>query len=123
MPFRIILHLMGRPCDIQTTGRLQRRHIYVKQIRYIGKESNNIEEVEEGLIHSWENAYTEYPDKRRDYWETVVRPAMKDVALPLLEEMTQISRRAVIYARTGKKRPQPKKQLDIIAVLQQLNKI
>ena len=113
----------GRPCDKQTTGRLQRRHVYVKQIRYIGKESNNLEEVEEGLVHSWESAYTEYPDQRRDYWETVVRPAMKDVALPLLEEMTQISRRAVIYARTGKKRPQPKKQLDIIAVLQQLNKI
>ena len=43
----------------------QRRHIRVEQIIYIGKESNNLEEVESGTIHSAQNVYTEYPDPRR----------------------------------------------------------
>jgi hypothetical protein len=29
-------------------------------IRYIGKESNSLEEVDAGLFHSPENVYTEY---------------------------------------------------------------
>ena len=28
---------LGKACDKQTTGRLQRRHIYVQQVRYIGE--------------------------------------------------------------------------------------
>jgi hypothetical protein len=33
-------------------------------------ESNSLEEVEAGTVHSPENVYTEYPDARRDEWMT-----------------------------------------------------
>jgi len=46
--------------------KLQRRHVRIEQIKYIGKESNIIEEVEVGLIHSPQGVYAEYPDPRRD---------------------------------------------------------
>lgn len=36
---------LGNPCDRQTTGLLQRRHIEIDQIKCIGKESNSLEDV------------------------------------------------------------------------------
>src|SRR5438477_10843735 len=39
----------GKPCSKQTLGLLQRRHIRVGQIKYIGKESNSLEDVQSGL--------------------------------------------------------------------------
>ena len=45
---------------------MQRRHIRIDQIKYIGKESNSLEEVDAGLVHSEQNVYTEFPDPRRD---------------------------------------------------------
>jgi hypothetical protein len=39
------------------------------QIKYIGKESSMLEEVEAGLIQSAQNVNTKYPDPRRDDWE------------------------------------------------------
>ena len=42
----------GNPCGKQTVGLLQRRHIQIEQIKYIGKESNVLEDVDSGMIHS-----------------------------------------------------------------------
>lgn len=40
----------GNPCGKQTVGLLQRRHIRIKQIKFIGKESNSLEDVESGVV-------------------------------------------------------------------------
>jgi hypothetical protein len=50
----------------------------VDGIKYIGKESNSLEEDDSGLFHSTENVYTEYADPRRDGWEqSIVLPFTK----------------------------------------------
>ena len=72
--------MAGQPCGKQTVGLLQRRHIRIDQIKYIGKESNSLEEVETGLIHSAENVYTEYLYRRRDEWQTKILPALKEAS-------------------------------------------
>ena len=41
----------GDPCSKQTIGLLQRRHVKIDLIKCIGKESNSLEEVGEGLVH------------------------------------------------------------------------
>jgi hypothetical protein len=74
------------------------------------KESNGLEEVEAGLVHSAQNVYTEYADPRRDEWQTKIAPARKSVSLPILQQMSGLSRRTVIYARNGKHRPHKKNQ-------------
>jgi len=79
-----------------------------------------LEEVEAGLIHSAQNVYTEYPDRRRDEWETKVRPAMKDVFISTLEKETGLVRRTLIGARTGRRRPHLQNQKLIVAVLRKL---
>ena len=110
----------GNSCGKRTVGLLQRRHVRIKEIKYIGKESNSLEEVGAGIVHSADNVYTEYPDRRRDEWETKVRPAMKKVFISVLETETGLVRRTLIDARTGRRRPHPENQKLIVAALRKL---
>src|SRR5487761_185268 len=71
----------GNPSGKQTIGLLQRRHVQIDQTKYIGKESNLIEEVESGLVHSEMDIYTEYVDPKRDEWTTKILPALKQIPL------------------------------------------
>ena len=48
----------GAPCRKQTVGLLGRRHIAIDGFTYIGKESNKLEEVEEGGVPSESDVYT-----------------------------------------------------------------
>ncbi len=100
----------GRPSGKQTIGLLQRRHIRVQQIKYIGKESNSFEEVGSSMIHSAQSVYTEYPDPRRDEWRTRILPALKHLPLRFLEMKSGKSRRMLIDALGGRSRPHPKNQ-------------
>ena len=108
----------GKPSGKKTVGLLQRRHIRIGLIKYIGKESNNLEAVESGLIHSSQSVYTEYPDSRRDEWQTKIIPALKKIPISQLEKLSGLSRRMIINARTGKTRPHRKNQ-ELLAVIAQ----
>ena len=113
----------GNPSGKQSIGLLQRRHVQIAQIKYIGKESNSIEDVESGLAHSEASVYIEYPDSRRDEWETKIRPALQKASLTVLKKESGISRRTLIYARTGKRRPHRKHQELVASILRKLNLI
>ena len=65
----------GEPASKQTIGLLHRRHITIDHVIYIGRESNQFEDVEAGLVRASDGAYTEYSDPRRDYWQRTVVPA------------------------------------------------
>jgi hypothetical protein len=96
---------VGKVCDEETTGLLQRRQVHIGDATYIGKESNSLEEVEEGLIHAEENVYTEYPDPRRDEWQVRLLPALKKARLSDLIKLTGLSKRALQDLRAGRSRP------------------
>jgi len=113
----------GRPCGKQTVGLLQRRHVKIDQIKYIGKESNSLEDVDQGLIHSAQNVYTEYPDPRRDEWETRVRPALRKIPLSVFQKKTGLSRRMLVKARTGRARPHLRNQKKVAELLRKLRLI
>jgi hypothetical protein len=61
----------GAPCGKQTAGLLRRRHIAIDAFDYIGRESNKLEEVEEGGVPSASDVYTVYDDPRRDEWAPI----------------------------------------------------
>jgi len=96
---------IGNPCAQQTIGLLERRHIRVEQIKYIGKESNALEDVESGLIHSEQSVYTEYPDPRRDEWQAKTLPIISDAPLLKLAKMSGMSPSALKEIRSGRARP------------------
>ncbi len=95
----------GAICGKQTIGLLQRRHVRIDALKYIGKESNSLEAVQEGSEGSAEVVYTEYADPRRDEWETKIRPALRKMSLRTLVEKTGMSRRALMDLRAGRSRP------------------
>ena len=97
----------GNPCERQTSGLLQRRHVKIDLIKCIGKESNSLESVDEGLEHSERNVYTEYSDPKRTEWITKIQPALKKPKLEVLVEACgkRLCRREVIKLRAGRKKP------------------
>ena len=111
----------GEPCDQKTVGLLQRRHIKIDELKYIGKESNSLEEVASGLVHSERNVYTEYVDRRRE-WVTKLLPAMRKIKLKLLVEACKgrISRRALIDMRAGRSMPYRKNQEFLAPIIRKL---
>ena len=112
----------GGTCNKQTIGLLQRRHVRIERIKYIGKESNSLGEVESGLIHSEQSVYTEYPDPRRDEWQTKILPALKKALLSRLVEECRgiLSRRALIDLRAGRSRPHRKNQEILVQIVKRL---
>jgi hypothetical protein len=112
----------GNVCEKQTIGLLERRHVKVDQIKCIGKESNSLEDVDAGLLHSEKSAYTEYVDPKRDDWTTKIQPALKKTKLKALVEAcgTRLSRRELIELRAGRSRAHRKTQELLESILQKL---
>jgi hypothetical protein len=102
--------LNGNRCGKQTVGLLGRRHVRIEQIKYIGKESNSMEDVESGLVHSAQSVYTEYSDPRRDEWQTKIVPELKKMPLKPLVEMSGLCRRTILDAKAGRSRPHKRNQ-------------
>ena len=107
----------GNPCGKQAIGLLQRRHVRIAKIKYIGKESNSLEDVESGLEQSPESVYTEYPDPRRDEWQTEILRVLKTLPLSRLVKETGLSRRALLDIRAGRSRPHPKNHECLTAIV------
>jgi hypothetical protein len=112
----------GRPCDRQTIGLLGRRHVKIDRIKCIGKESNSLEDVDAGLVHSEKTAYTEYIDPKRDEWATKIQPALKKAPLHILAKECgrRLSRRELIELRAGRSRPHRKTQELLEPILKKL---
>jgi hypothetical protein len=53
-PERKSLGLDGLPCGRRTVGLLRRRPVVLGDLVHIGKETNRLEEVEQGLVHDWD---------------------------------------------------------------------
>jgi hypothetical protein len=112
----------GSPCEKHTVGLLQRRHIRVDYLRCIGKESNGLESVDAGLVHSEKNVYSEYVDPKRDEWTTKIWPTLKKIPLRILVKacLGRISRRALIDLRAGRSRPHRKNRDFLKTLIAQL---
>jgi hypothetical protein len=109
----------GEPSTRQTVGLLQRRHVRIRGLKFIGKESNHLEAVESGVMHATDGVYTVYPDPRHDEWNTVVA-ALDKVPLNAFERATGKSRRLLIDARKNRRRPRARTRQLLTAVAKRL---
>jgi hypothetical protein len=112
----------GHPCQKETRGLLQRRRVAIDEIKFIGKESNSLEEVEAGLVHDQKNVYTEYVDPKRDIWTTKTLPAIKKAKPASLNKACQsfLSSRAIRDIRAGRSMPHRKNREKLLAVVTKL---
>ena len=106
----------GHPCDRATVGLLYRREVHVGSIVYVGKESNRLEEVEQGVVHDWQDVQDVYTDPRHDDWVTLVVPVLKLVKADVLALATGLSSRTIKSLRNGKSRPHRKHRQTLIRV-------
>lgn len=97
-----------------------RRHVRVGLIKYIGKESNHLEDVDAGLIHSEQGVYTEYPDSQRDEWQMKILPALKKLARSDLLKQITMSRSALFDVLAGRSRPHRMNRERLAAIVRKL---
>ena len=97
----------GAPCRSKPLGCSDGATSRSTSITYIGKESNQLEEVEEQSLLDPSDVYTEYPDPRRDEWATKILPKLKAMPMRELIEQTGLSRSTLQAIRAGR-RPHPK---------------
>lgn len=91
----------GLPCHKATVGLLSRRPIIATEKRYIGKEANELEWVEAGLVDELEEVLTVY---ERDSWEEV-RAILATMPVARVIAETGYNRRQVYYLLNGQRRP------------------
>ena len=84
------------------------------------KESNRLEEMEAGVIHSPESVYTEYPDPRRDEWQTKVLPILKKIPIAALMRISGRSRSMLTRTLAGQSRPRKRNQELLKSILRRL---
>jgi hypothetical protein len=95
----------GAPCKKGTIGLLGRRHVLIDGFVYIGKESNKLQEVEEGGVPSESDVYTEFRDSLRDRWTTELLPFLRKTPAQRIVHDTGISRRTVQRIRNEQTKP------------------
>jgi hypothetical protein len=110
----------GKPSSKQSVGLLHRRHVRVERIIYICKESNRLEEIEAGVIHSPESVYTEYPDPSRDEWQTRILPLLKKIPIADLMRVSGRSPSMLRRALAGRSRPRKRNRELLKSILQRL---
>jgi hypothetical protein len=105
-----------------TIGLLQRRHVTIEFVKYMGKESNNLEEVDAGTVHCAKNIYTEYADPKRNEWEAKYLPILRSIPLKVLvkECRDQLRRRAIINLRAARSKPHRRNREFLIHIFQKL---
>jgi hypothetical protein len=88
-------------CHKKTTGRLSRRPIDIAGVLHIGKEANELELVQAGLIGTGDEVTLRY---ERDPWE-LIQPAIAGLPVDIIVKATGYSRSMAYRLRRGERRP------------------
>ena len=81
---------------------------------HVGKESNRLEEMEAGVGHDPGEVQTEYHNRKRDPWRTVVLPVLRLMPMSELEGLG-MHRRSLFAVRAGVRLPHPRNRRVLIA--------
>jgi hypothetical protein len=76
--------------------------------------------MESGLIHSARSVYTEYPDPRRDEWETKVLPILRKFPVRVLMRLTNKSFSMLRRTLAGRSRPRGRNQVVLKSALRKI---
>mgnify|MGYP006281429247 CR=1 FL=1 len=91
----------GRPCGRETVGLLRRRYLQVVAVELIGKESNRMEDVQNGLVHDWDEVVESYGLLGTSWWDREILPRLKGLKASELAEVAGVSVRHIKAIRNG----------------------
>ena len=95
----------GGSCKTHTRGLLRRRHVCGRTHAHIGKESNELETVDAGMVHEWDSVVMRYGDDSDRRWCEFVMPALHQIPRAELARTACVSERAIAALRNGSTRP------------------
>jgi hypothetical protein len=92
--------------DETPTDSLQRRSIHLRgPVRLIGKEANNIDEVQAGRYAHLDEIVTEYSDPADDHFHQNVLPILDHLSGRELAQLVGADRRTIDRIRRGLQKP------------------
>jgi hypothetical protein len=84
--------------------------------------AKRLKRVDEGMVHSEQNVYTDYADPRRTEWIVKIQPALRKSKLEVLVKACgkRLCRREIIELRAGRKKPHRGTQQLLESILKRL---
>jgi hypothetical protein len=95
----------GSPCEQRTHGLLQRRHVRMRTVTHIGKESNRLEDAQAGVIEDLDEVVNEYDDYYDRVFVRLALPQLSKLGVRETARRTELSLGAVSEALAGRSRP------------------
>ncbi len=106
----------GLPCHRATVGLLVRRPVRAGPIRYIGKETNRLEEREAGLVHNLDDILLSYTDPKENPWSTIIVPVLQTMSAATIAKRSKLNRTTIERMLSGKASPRSTHKARLIAV-------
>jgi hypothetical protein len=107
----------GQCATSSTKGLLSRRHVTPVYVYYVGKETNKLEEVEQGQVRDLGDVQEMFESPKRSAWDAVYRPQLAKANLRELAEESGISERLLRKYRAGTTRPTARQMKLLVACL------
>ena len=101
---QVLKTALSTECDRTTVGLLARRAVHAVGVTYVGKESHRVEDVEQGLVHSWDEVLGQYHDAESEWWD-VLLPRLRAMPRARASAISGISERALSSLRSGRTNP------------------
>lgn len=95
----------GSPCMSDTTGLLGRRRVRLKTVSHVGKESNQLEDVQTGLVENHSDVVNSYDDVHGRVFLPLVVPVLRRLGVRETARRTGHGLGAVSAALSGRSTP------------------
>lgn len=91
----------GESCRRETVGLLRRRSLQVVAVELIGKESIQMEDVQNGLAHDWDEVVESHGLMTESWWDRESLPKRQLLKAATLARETAVSIRHIKAIRNG----------------------
>jgi hypothetical protein len=95
----------GQTCHRRTVGVLRRQSVDIAEVTYVGKESNQLEETRDGVIHEVTDVLTPHQPFRATRWWRLLVPALRETSMDRLVKVSGCTPRYVRMLLAGTRRP------------------
>jgi hypothetical protein len=112
----------GQRATSTTVGLLARRHVTPVYVFHLGKETNQLEEVEQGQVRDLDDVQELFENPKRSAWEAVYRPLLATANLRDLAEESGIRDNLLRMYRAGTMRPTGRQMKLLVACLRGLSR-
>jgi hypothetical protein len=95
----------GQTCHRGTVGVLRRQSVDMVEVVYVGKESNQLEETRDGLIHEVTDVLSPHQPFQATRWWRLLVPTLREISMERLVKVSGCTPRYIRMLLAGTRRP------------------